>query len=96
MSLWPEGLVGHAPGPPGPVQTTRPSLHPASAPASTPDPNRAPGSSPTTSLAAPRGNSLRLAFCPTLPFRAEKETKVKIEKITEIRDLTTQIMNIKR
>ncbi|XP_054580371.1 cilia- and flagella-associated protein 100 [Eptesicus fuscus] len=26
---------------------------------------------------------------------AEKETKVKIEKITEIRDLTTQIMNIK-
>ncbi|KAM7126220.1 cilia- and flagella-associated protein 100 isoform 6-T6 [Molossus nigricans] len=27
---------------------------------------------------------------------AEKETKVKMEKITEIRDLTTQIMNIKR
>lgn len=84
---------------PGPVQTTRPSLHPASAPTSTPDPNQASGSSPTSSLARERCglfNSLRLAPCPTLPFRAEKETKVKIEKITEIRELTTQIMNIKR
>lgn len=28
--------------------------------------------------------------------RAEKETKAKVEKIIEIRELTTQIMNIKR
>lgn len=33
---------------------------------------------------------------PTPPPRAEKETKAKVEKIIEIRDLTTQIMNIKR
>ena len=41
---------------------------------------------------------LRLAPCPPpIPTsRAEKETKAKVEKILEIRDLTTQIMNIKR
>uniref|UniRef100_A0A8C9KFF9 Cilia and flagella associated protein 100 n=1 Tax=Panthera tigris altaica TaxID=74533 RepID=A0A8C9KFF9_PANTA len=48
-------------------------------------------------LAAPRTHLLRLAPCPhPIPTsRAEKETKAKVEKILEIRDLTTQIMNIK-
>lgn len=41
-------------------------------------------------------NNLSLALCPHLLSRAEKETKAKVAKITEIRDLTIQIRNIKR
>lgn len=107
MSLWLEGLAGRVPSPQGTLGLCTPTDSAWTRPLPLPLPlnptltlilTQAPSSTPTCSPASgqygcpqPEIDSLPL---PT--SRAEKETKSKMEKITEIRDLTTQIMNIKR
>lgn len=98
MSPRPGQLAGRLASP-GPVQPTHPCLDPAGRappPPPAPGPWQLPHRQPGL-----RAVWMPLLVCdwlpaPTPPPRAEKETKAKVEKIIEIRDLTTQIMNIKR
>lgn len=91
MSLWPEGLVGLCKPPNLDCTQPQPRLHPGPQTRLLIAPP--PPAWPESSLASELSE---IGSLPHPTLRAEKETKVKIEKITEIRDLTTQIMNIKR